>query len=544
MRPNNKYRAAIYLRISRDDEDKAESNSIQNQRELLKSFIDKTSDIDFIREFSDDGYSGTNFDRPGFIRMMDMVQSKDINCIIVKDLSRLGRNYIDTGRYIEQIFPSLGVRFISVNDNYDSIKEINEADQIIIPFKNLINDAYCRDISMKIRSQLDVKRRNGKFVGAFAGYGYLKDPRDKYHLIIDDTAAEIVRTIFDMKMDGYSPGRIADHLNDMGVLTPQEYKRSIGLNSNSGYWKCEHPRWVAPTVIRILTNELYVGNISQGKYRKVNYKVNRLEVVDKRDWIKKTGTHEPIISRAVFDRVQYMLASDTRTSPGSDTVNIFAGVVKCAGCGQNMIRRVTKKGDKEYVYYMCSTAKAGGDCTYHSINAENLDKAVLKAVQTQMVLLLDPNCFTHTITEAPRKSHRVTILEEQLSALEKEIEKYRNLKERLYEDYVEGIVDADDYEELRKRFAGKINAATQTAGKLDMEIRAEKDKPVLPPEWLEEVRSIGMVKALTRKTVIMLIDRIVVYDKNRIEIVFHYSDEIAEAVKAARKKAREGEIAV
>ena len=173
MRSNyKKNRTAIYLRISRDDEDKAESNSIQNQRELLKAYIEKQSDLEFVREFVDDGYTGTNFDRPAFKRMMEMVQAKDIDCIIVKDLSRLGRNYIDTGRYIEQIFPKCGVRFISVNDNYDSNREVDEADQIVIPFKNLINDAYCRDISMKIRSQLDVKRRNGKFIGAFAGYGY------------------------------------------------------------------------------------------------------------------------------------------------------------------------------------------------------------------------------------------------------------------------------------------------------------------------------------------------------------------------------------
>ena len=531
MRSNTtKYRAAIYLRISRDDEDKAESNSIQNQRELLKAYIEKHPDLEFAREFIDDGYTGTNFDRPSFKRMMEMVQSKDIDCIIVKDLSRLGRNYIDTGKYIEQIFPKFGVRFISVNDNYDSNREVNEADQIIIPFKNLINDAYCRDISMKIRSQLDVKRRSGKFIGAFAGYGYRKDPSDKYHLVIDDAAADVVRLIFDLKLDGYSQGRIAARLNEMGVLTPQEYKRSIGLNSNAGYWKCDEPKWASATVRRILTNELYIGNIAQGKYRKINYKVKRLEVLNESEWIRKTGTHEPIISRAIFDRVQTMLAEDTRTAPGSGPVSALAGIVKCAGCGQNMIIRKTRKGAKEYTYYTCSTAKYGGDCTCHLINADKLETAVLSAVQKQMSLLLDAKLLEGKYKELPSRSHRSKMLEDQRVTLEKEIEKYKTLKEKLYEDFAGGVIESEDYEELKQRFSDRINKTTRSITALDAEIRHVKDQPVLPPEWLEEVRRFGTINSLTRRAVAMLINKVIVYSKDRIEIIFNYDDEIAAAV--------------
>ena len=318
------YKAAIYLRISRDDEDKSESDSIQNQRDLLKAFIDKDPQIELIDEFVDDGYTGTNFDRPGFMKMMEMVQNDCINCIIVKDLSRLGRNYIETGKYIDKIFPMAGVRFISVNDNYDSCRGFNDADQIVIPFKNLINDSYCRDISMKIRSQLDIKRKNGKFIGAWAGYGYKKDPNDKTHLIIDEPAAEIVKLIFNMKLEGYSASKIADYLNEMGVLTPLQYKRSLGMNCNVGYWKGDNPHWVSPMVGRILKNELYIGNLAQGKCRKINYKVKKNVPVDESEWIKVAGTHEPIVSRAVFDAVQRVLARDTRTSPHEEKVGIFS----------------------------------------------------------------------------------------------------------------------------------------------------------------------------------------------------------------------------
>ncbi len=235
LRRKTNYTAAIYLRISRDDGDKVESDSIQNQRELINEYLKKHPEITKTREFVDDGYSGSNFERPSFIRMMTEIENRTIDCVVVKDLSRFGRNYIETGKYLERIFPVLEVRFLSVNDNYDSMDEKSDVDQIVIPFKNLINDAYCRDISIKIRSQLDVKRRNGKFIGSFASYGYKKDPANKNKLIIDEYPAEIVKTIFNMKLEGYSANRIADRLNELEVLTPMEYKRACGFHYNSGY---------------------------------------------------------------------------------------------------------------------------------------------------------------------------------------------------------------------------------------------------------------------------------------------------------------------
>lgn len=242
--------AADYLRLSREDGDKLESDSIRNQRSLINDFVKQHKEIQLVEEYIDDGYSGTNFDRPAFQRMLEDVKRKKINCIIVKDLSRLGRNYIETGRYLEKIFPFMGVRFIAITDHYDSATGSDDADQIIVPFKNLINDAYCRDISIKIRSQLDVKRKNGQFIGNFAAYGYLKDPEDKNHLIVDEYAADIVRLIFNLKIDGYSSQRIAARLNEMGVLPPLEYKRSRGMNYNSGFRSGSDPKWaVTPSTV-------------------------------------------------------------------------------------------------------------------------------------------------------------------------------------------------------------------------------------------------------------------------------------------------------
>ena len=525
------YKAAIYLRISRDDEDKSESDSIQNQRDLLKAFIDKDPQIELIDEFVDDGYTGTNFDRPGFMKMMEMVQNDCINCIIVKDLSRLGRNYIETGKYIDKIFPMAGVRFISVNDNYDSCRGFNDADQIVIPFKNLINDSYCRDISMKIRSQLDIKRKNGKFIGAWAGYGYKKDPNDKTHLIIDEPAAEIVKLIFNMKLEGYSASKIADYLNEMGVLTPLQYKRSLGMNCNVGYWKGDNPHWVSPMVGRILKNELYIGNLAQGKCRKINYKVKKNVPVDESEWIKVAGTHEPIVSRAVFDAVQRVLARDTRTSPHEEKVGIFSGIAVCGDCGQNMIRRTKRSKNKDYHYLSCSTARTTGNCTYHEINADKLEQAVLAAVQLHYDLLLKVDELTGTIDEAPYMRHRVKLIDDQISSLNREIQRHKEMKEKAYEDYIDGLLDLEEYEDLRTRFSSNAENCKKTKENLEMKRKNICNEPLLPPAWMEEVRQLGHITKLDRKTIVMLIDKIIVYGRDRIEIIFNYSDELYRAAE-------------
>lgn len=343
----NSVNAASYNRLSREDGDKMESDSIRNQKDLISDYA-KQKGIRIVEEYVDDGYSGTNFDRPAFQRMMEDVKKKKINCIIVKDLSRLGRNYIETGRYLEKIFPFLGVRFIAINDHYDSADQSGDADQIVIPFKNLINDAYCRDISIKIRSQLDVKRKNGKFIGSFAAYGYLKDPADKNHLIIDEVAAEIVRTIFGLKLNGFSSQRIVERLNEMKVVPPLEYKRMSGLNFNSGFRSGKNAGWSIMTINRILRNELYIGTMVQGKNRKINYKVKQSRPVEEAGWIKVKKTHDAIIPEQVFEIVQRLTELDTRTAPDADSVYTLSGFLRCGDCGQNMVRRTATKNGKKF----------------------------------------------------------------------------------------------------------------------------------------------------------------------------------------------------
>ena len=297
------WNVGAYTRLSRDDGDKAESESIGSQKEIIRDFIQNKKDMAIIKEYVDDGYSGVSFERPGFKQMMKDVKAKKIDCIICKDLSRFARNYIDSGRYLEKIFPFMGVRFIAINDNYDSAGEKSQSDSLIIPFKNLINDAYCKDISMKIRSQLDIKRKMGDFIGAFAVYGYRKDPENKNKLLVDEQAAQVVELIFHLRLQGMSNSGIAEKLNDMGVLSPMEYKRSNGMRYESGFRANERALWTPVAVLRILTNEVYLGTLIQHKKGTPNYKVKKEIQYNREDWIVIEENHEAIVFTVIWQMV-------------------------------------------------------------------------------------------------------------------------------------------------------------------------------------------------------------------------------------------------
>lgn len=521
-------RTAGYMRLSREDGDKLESDSIKNQRELIKEYLAQHSGLDFVDEYVDDGYSGTSYERPAFQRLLKDVKSGKINCIIVKDLSRLGRNYIETGRYLEKIFPFLGVRFISILDHYDSASDGNEADQIIVPFKNLINDAYCRDISTKIRSQLDVKRRNGKFIGSFACYGYQKDPRDVNRLVIDPYAADIVRMVFRMKLEGCNSQRIAEKLNEMGVLPPAEYKRSKGLNYDCGYRTGMNPKWEVVSINRILTNEMYTGTMVQGINRKINYRIKQSRAVPKEEWIRVENTHERIIEKSVFDAVQRLLEFDTRTAPERRHVYLFSGLVVCGDCGQNMVRRRVTRGGKKYTYYHCSTYKNGYGCSAHLINADKLEMLVLEAVRTQIMMLLKAENILKKIDRIPEEQTVIKMINHQLEELDTAIERYRNLKTQAYTDMLDEVITKDEFKDINQKFSERLDAVkAQKMALLDNKHRLLKNQTHLKP-WVEDFKKYQNIKKLERSIVVTLIDSIIIYGKNEISIRFHYQDEMQE----------------
>lgn len=523
-------KVGAYFRLSREDGDKLESDSIRNQRKLITEFLEKNPRMRLIREYVDDGYSGTNFDRPDFIRMVNDAQAGRINCIIVKDLSRLGRNYIETGRYIEKILPAMGIRLIAVNDNYDSADKSSDESQIIIPFKNLINDAYCRDISLKIRSHLDVKRKSGQYIGSFALYGYKKDPDNKSHLIIDEYAAGIVERIFNMKLNGYGAAKIAEKLNEEGVQPPFEYKRKCGFKFDSGFKSCDGAGWCEESVDRILKNEMYTGKMIQGKIKKINYKVKKSLPTEKNEWFCVEGTHEPIISKERFELVQSIMEKDTRTPPDAEHVFPMSGYVKCGSCQQNMVRRVVTSG-KRYVYYHCSTYKAGGNCTSHIVRYDTVENAVLSAIQQQLTLLDKIESVLKLIDERPSEQIAVLTIDRQLEKLKENIEYYGNLMAKLYKDMVDGVVSRVEYNDLHNRFDRSRKAVEETYNKL-----LEKKNLILSGQvhlqpWVESLKKYRNLTELSRSAVVALIDKVIVNDSKDIRVVFSFEDELQSMMK-------------
>ena len=522
------YHAAIYVRLSKEDGDasgtaKAESNSISNQKNLIRDFLKDKNDIIVVSERVDDGYSGSNFDRPGFQMMMEDIKRGTVDCVIVKDLSRFGREYIDSGKYIERLFPALGVRFIAVNDHIDS-KEEGGRDDIVVPFKNLMNDAYCRDISIKIRSHLEVKRKNGEYIGAFTPYGYKKDETDRNRLVPDLYAAGVVKEIFRMKLHGMSQTAIAECLNRQGVLSPMEYKHSLGIRIQDNFKTHEQAEWSSMSVRRILENEVYIGTLVQGRHSTPNHKIKKIVEKPEEEWIRIEDSHEPVIGKREFSIVQRLLGMDTRTSPNEEEVYVLSGLAVCADCGAPMIKRNVPAGGKIYSYYICSQNAATKECGTHRIPKEKLENLVFEVLQTHIANVLDTGRILEYINTVPFQELEIRELERQKEAKEQEITRCRELRDMLYEDLKDGIVSKEDYAELYEGYNSRRKKAEETVRKLRHEIKNVLEAKTDKYEWLRYFEAYQDIRKLSRVAAVELIDRVRVFDKKHIEIDFNFQD--------------------
>lgn len=533
------YKAAIYVRLSKEDGDvsdasKAESNSISNQKELIKDFLKDKQDIVIVSERVDDGYSGVNFERPAFQLMLEDIKQGKVDCVVVKDLSRFGRNYIESGRYIEKIFPMLGVRFIAINDNYDSLTGKSQTDEIVIPFKNLINDAYCRDISIKIRSHLDVKRRKGEFIGSFTIYGYAKDEHDHNKIVIDDYAAGVVRDIYQWKISGMSQQRIADKLNDMGVLSPAEYKKSCGIKYSANLQTKKQAIWSAVAITRILTNESYTGTLIQGKVTTPNYKVKKTVIKDEEDWVVIPNAFEAIITKEQFDMVQEILKKDTRVAPDKKSVYLFSGIAVCGDCGRQMSRKVSTVAGKKYVYYMCSANKKEGVCSSHRIREDELEKAVVTYLNSYIDELENIQHFLEFIDKLPYQEVNVKRLNMRIVQLEEDAQKYEKLKVSVYEDLKDELISKEEYISMKQEFEKRRRAALDSIAQIKIEIETLASRNGKHHEWIESFLANKGIEKLERNVVVELIDYIKIYEDKRIEIVFRYADNYKEILNQIR----------
>ena len=369
-----KNKVAAYLRLSKEEfNNEKESNSIINQRRMIDDYLLEHEEYKLVDYYIDDGYSGTNFNRPEFQRMIKEIKEKEIKVIVVKDLSRFGRNYIETGNYLEVILPAMGVSVISINEDCE-IDSSSYYGNDYVPLKSLLNDMYAKDISKKVRSSLIVKKHNGEFIGKLAPYGYIKDPKDMHKFIIDKNVSKIIIEIFDMVLYGKSRKEISNYLNKKEIMTPSEYLK-ININSDKDIKVLK--KWNPEMVNRILRNENYTGTLFQGKKRKLNYRVNKKIVIDKDDWIITENHHEAIISKEDFDKVQAILDNNKARMNTMGTYDIFSGYIKCNDCDSTMIIR---KG-KNKKYYYCSSYIKNGLCTKHSITKDELEEMVLKELK-------------------------------------------------------------------------------------------------------------------------------------------------------------------
>ncbi|MFR8347963.1 MAG: recombinase family protein [Clostridium sp.] len=535
---NKIYNACIYARLSRDDGDKLESDSITNQKALIRDFLSKHPEIHVVSEKTDDGYSGVNFDRPAFQEMMDEIRSGKVNCVVVKDLSRFGRNYIEAGNYIERVFPFMGVRFIAINDSYDSLDK-NQSDSLIIPFKNLINDAYCKDISVKIRSQLEIKRKKGQFIGAFAVYGYLKDEEDHNKLVVDTFASEVVRSIFKWKLEGMSQGRIADKLNMQGVLCPMEYKISLGMKVQTNFRIHKRAMWSPVSVTRILTNEIYTGVLVQGKSGTPNYKVKKVMPKDETEWIRVENSHAAIICREDFDNVQIIMQRDIRIAPEEEKVYPFSGYLKCADCGQNMVRKHYVACDKEYTYFICSTRKAKKGCSTHTIKEDALMNAVLEATKQQVENIIQLEQMLKTLNSLPENQQDVFNYDAQIVKLKEEIERNKSFKLKLYENLQEGMIGQDEYFLFKKSYAAKIAEAEASIAAIEDERKQTVGRNRERLAWIDVYKAYQNITEISRKLVVDLIEQIRIFEGGRIEIKWRYYDEY-QKITGSISKSRDG----
>ena len=523
---NKIWNATLYLRLSRDDGDKEESNSITGQRELLRDYISQRPEF---REYAvrvDDGFSGSTFERPSFQKMIEDVKAGRTDCIIVKDLSRFGRNYLDAGEYIEKIFPFLGVRFIAVNDNYDSLGDKKASDDLIIPFKNLINEAYCRDISVKIRSQLEIKRKNGQFLGSFAAFGYLKDEQNKNKLVVDQYAADIVRDIFKWKLEGVSPQDIADALNKLGVLSPMEYKRSLGMKFTTSFKTNSKALWSAGTVIRVLKNPIYTGVLVQGKETTPSYKVHKRVTKDESEWTVIEDSHEAIISKIDFDSVQKVLKCDTRRSPGGKAVGLFSGMIFCGDCGASMVRKTVPAGEKKYVYYVCSAHKQDKSCSPHRIRDNALEEIVLDSLKQHISEVVDTSELLTITDTAPLRTAQAQKVQRQLDKKHEEYEKLQKLLMSLYENLTDGIIDREEYTRLKASFTARADEAEKQMDALRGQLEDIHNHGT-ENAWMNEFIKRQGLTALDRAVVVALIDKILIHSNDVVEIIYRWQDEFA-----------------
>ena len=533
-----KYQASEYVRLSYSDDRGNESDSISNQKRLIADYLTGHPEIELVSTRIDDGYSGILFDRPAFQEMMKDIMAGKINCVIVKDLSRLGREYIDPGRYLRQTFPAYGVRFISINDGIDTADE-RSGDDLTVGLRNLMNDSYCHDISVKTRSALLVKRKNGEYVGACPVYGYQKSPDNHNQLVVDKDAARVVQNIFRQRINGVSAQKIAADLNVQGVLSPLAYKISRGLpHPTGGYTDSAGAKWGAHTIIRILQDETYTGTLVQGRQGTHNHKIKEVIQKPSSEWIRVEDAHEAIIQKRDFDLVQRIMNLDTRTAPNGNEVYLFSGMLVCGCCGGCMTRKTSRRGDKTYIYYYCRTGKKNGCANPVMVREDELTACVLGGVQAHIQSVITLSELLDSISDERINRDAIAGYKAQIAENEAALEKANSVKATLYENFIDGILSKAEYKDHKERYTAQAEKARKAIALLreSMENTVRNNNERL--KWARHFREFSTITELDRRSVVALVESIEVCGKTDIRINFRYKMEFDTALQFLHRESK------
>ena len=532
-----KWSVGEYNRLSKEDGDKPESDSIQNQHSInqkhLEYLREQGEQIESVTVYSDDGYAGGNFKRPRYQALIRDIESGKINCIIFKDNSRLGRNYPELGRLMEDYFPQKGVRVISVLNNLDSVKDPRGYCSAIVSFSNIVNDDYIRQLSIKIKCTLTMKRERGEFIGNYAPFGYQKDPADRHRLVVDEEQAEIVRKIFDWYEDGMSASSIAKRLNAMQIMTPGDFKIRDGCKSFITHDRNSSKlhAWTTTTIATILKNEVYIGNMVQGKHKSVSYRSKKMMLTDESEWTVVEGTHAPIISDEQFAIIHERFARRTRISPGKTQVYPLSGLGSCGACGHRM-NRVVSQG---YARYRCITRTYAPDkCQCPSIKEEYLEELILQTLQSLIARLVD----VKAVIDAARQFKTINGAKNEymlaLNKAKREQERLQDAQFHLYADLQSGLIPKAQYLQFQKRYEAEIAAQEAKIEQLNQCLIHLKEARQQDDEFVAFFQKYGNIQKLDWDTVNQLIQKVVFHDKQHVDIYFRFADEYEKLCEFAK----------
>lgn len=518
--------AGLYIRLSVEDNG-SRGDSLETQQQIMEAHLALCPDIEVVEVYIDNGVSGQTFERPSFQRLLADVEAGKINCVAVKDLSRLGRSAIDSGYYVEKYFPLHGVRFLTINDQYDSEDENNGTGQIALPLKNLMNEAYALDISRKVRAQQHQAMRAGEFIGSRPPYGYRKDPANCHRLLVNTDTAPVVRQIFRWAADGVALNAIVKKLNEASVPTPSHYLASIGLISNNKIMGSG--KWQTRTVGKILADEVYVGDMVQGKTRSVK----RKQVpTDPADWIVIRDTHEPLVSRELFQKAQNVRAQAAqkyaKTEKLSFSPNIFKGRIFCGHCGKSLHRQ--RSHDRYFFRCISNDRIRKGSCPgdIRVLPEDELISVILDIIQKQASIIINNGCWSKRNGKVAEQSAAIG---KEIARLQQETERDRKYLISLYEHFVSGVLSKTEYTELKTGYEQKIKAATSRSQQLLEQNRSlERDLN----DYIELSDRLASLKGditLTGDLIGRLVERIVVYDKQNISVHFKFRDEFGKVVQ-------------